>query len=214
MQGPLEPQDPTRLRVSDADRHRVAEILREAAGEGRLDIEELEERLEAAYAAKTYADLVPITFDLPVHRDQPAVPPLATGAPPGALGPRHDTRLAIMGGQDRKGVGEVGPQYNAFALMAGITIDLRQARFASREVVINANAFWAGIDVIVNAGTRVSVEGLGIMGGFEEARAKVEPDIRADSPLVRVRGVAIMAGRRGVRRRLPCQRGRRSLRRR
>ena len=70
MPGDLEssPQwgDPSRLRVSDADRHRVGELLREAAGEGRLDIEELEERLEAAYAAKTYADLVPLTADLPV----------------------------------------------------------------------------------------------------------------------------------------------------
>ena len=67
--------DPTQLRVSDEDRHKVAEILREAAGEGRIDLDELDERLEAAYAAKTYADLVPITVDLPAHEtSEPPVP--------------------------------------------------------------------------------------------------------------------------------------------
>jgi hypothetical protein len=41
--------DEAELRVSDAERHQVAEVLRHAAGEGRLDIEELEQRLEAAF---------------------------------------------------------------------------------------------------------------------------------------------------------------------
>ena len=58
------------LRISDEDRHQVAEILREAAGEGRIDLDELDERLEATYAARTYADLVPITLDLPAHPAQ------------------------------------------------------------------------------------------------------------------------------------------------
>ena len=61
-----------RMRISDADRHRVAELLREAAGDGRLDLDELDERLEATWAAKTYADLVPITADLPGATTQPA----------------------------------------------------------------------------------------------------------------------------------------------
>ncbi len=73
MEGQLEPRpDPSMMRISDSDRHQVAEILRQAAGEGRIDIEELDERLEATYAARTYADLVPITLDLPAHADQPS----------------------------------------------------------------------------------------------------------------------------------------------
>ena len=87
----MEPVQPRDLRISDADRHRVAEHLREAAGEGRLDLEELDERLEATYAARTYADLVPLTEDLPGHRDltprTPVAPlrpaPLPPGPPPG-----------------------------------------------------------------------------------------------------------------------------------
>src|SRR5688572_32079706 len=70
MEGELEPRwqaDPARMRISDTERHQVAEILRQAAGEGRIDLTELDERLEATYAAKTYADLVPLTADLPVR---------------------------------------------------------------------------------------------------------------------------------------------------
>jgi hypothetical protein len=72
----MQPQDASQLRISDDDRHRVAEVLRHAAGEGRIDFEELDQRLEEAYAAKTYADLVPITADLPTHpATQPSTPP-------------------------------------------------------------------------------------------------------------------------------------------
>jgi Domain of unknown function (DUF1707) len=55
----------SRLRASDAERERVIERLREHAGEGRLDIEELEQRIEGAYAAKTRGDLAALLDDLP-----------------------------------------------------------------------------------------------------------------------------------------------------
>ena len=61
----MDPYDPSQMRISDDDRHQVAEVLREAAAEGRIDLDELDERLEAAYAAKVYEDLVPLTLDLP-----------------------------------------------------------------------------------------------------------------------------------------------------
>ena len=56
------------LRVSDADRERVAERLRLAAGEGRLSADELEERLERAFGAVTARELEPLTADLPAPR--------------------------------------------------------------------------------------------------------------------------------------------------
>jgi hypothetical protein len=66
------------LRVSDADRDRVADRLRAATGEGRLSADELEERLEAAFAARTAAELAPLTADLPAPpvcaRRRPARP--------------------------------------------------------------------------------------------------------------------------------------------
>lgn len=194
MEGPLEPRDPSRLRVSDADRHKVAEILRQAAGEGRLDLDELDERLESTYAAKTYADLVPITADLPL-RDAERLPgSVPQPASPNLPAARYDSTIAVMGGSNRKGLWEVGATHTAFAMWAGITLDLREARLTSRETVIYANAIWAGIDIVVNEYTQVIVDGIGIMGGFEQARDKVAPAIGPDSPVIRVKGVALMAG--------------------
>jgi hypothetical protein len=58
------PPDP-RMRAGDSDRDAVAEQLREAHTEGRLTLEELEDRLGKTYAARTFADLAPLTADLP-----------------------------------------------------------------------------------------------------------------------------------------------------
>ena len=56
------------LRASDADRERTAERLRLASGEGRLTAEELEERLERAFGARTDTELEPLVADLPTPR--------------------------------------------------------------------------------------------------------------------------------------------------
>jgi hypothetical protein len=56
------------LRASDADREAVAAKLHQAAVEGRLDAEELEERLHLALRARTYGDLRRLVADLPVAR--------------------------------------------------------------------------------------------------------------------------------------------------
>lgn len=53
------------MRASDADREAVAERLRVALGEGRLDLAEYDDRLRAAYAAITMGDLARLTADLP-----------------------------------------------------------------------------------------------------------------------------------------------------
>ncbi len=53
------------IRASDADRDRVAASLREHCGEGRITVDELHERLEAVYSAKTLGQLQEITSDLP-----------------------------------------------------------------------------------------------------------------------------------------------------
>jgi hypothetical protein len=57
-------------RASDAERETAAERLRVAAGDGRLDPEELEERLESAYSARTVGELEGLTRDLPAARGE------------------------------------------------------------------------------------------------------------------------------------------------
>jgi hypothetical protein len=53
------------MRAADADREAVAERLRQAVSEGRLDLDEYDQRLNRAYAAKTYGELDRVLADLP-----------------------------------------------------------------------------------------------------------------------------------------------------
>jgi hypothetical protein len=62
------------LRASDAERERVAEALRRHHVDGRLDTEELQERLERCYAARTTGELVPLLADLPAEREAGRAP--------------------------------------------------------------------------------------------------------------------------------------------
>ena len=55
------------LKASDADRERIVEQLRRHAAEGRLTMDEFEERMSAAYEARTYGALAELTRDLPVE---------------------------------------------------------------------------------------------------------------------------------------------------
>ncbi|WP_433226930.1 DUF1707 SHOCT-like domain-containing protein [Microtetraspora malaysiensis] len=59
------------MRASDAEREAVVERLREASVDGRLTLAELTERTEAAYLARTHAELAQITADLPGARPRP-----------------------------------------------------------------------------------------------------------------------------------------------
>jgi hypothetical protein len=187
--------DPGRLRISDDDRNAVAEVLRRAAGEGRIDLGELDERLEAAYRAKTYGELVPITADLPVAPlPQPVPHPVpATRVPsPGPAAAQHTASIAVMSENRRVGRWTVGGTYSALALMGSVVLDLREAAFATAEVVINANAVMGEVKVVVDPGTTVVVEGIGVMGEYSESRAKVAYDPAPGAPVVRVRGLALM----------------------
>jgi len=191
LEGTNVPGDPSRMRISDADRHRVAEVLREAAGEGRLDLDELDERLELTFAAKTYADLVPITADL--HAAHPGTPtsspvPRAGGIP--AAG--HASSTAIMGECKRRGVWHVPAHHAAFTLMGNITLDLRQAVLSARETVINASAIMGDVKIIIPAHMHAIVEGTPIMGDYGQGKDKVAADLGPDSPTIRVRGLALM----------------------
>lgn len=66
---PVDDGRPTRsrreLRASDADRERACEFVREHAGEGRLTVDELEDRIGRALQAKTLGDLDDLVVDLP-----------------------------------------------------------------------------------------------------------------------------------------------------
>ena len=201
----LEPAspDPRDMRCSDADREAVAEVLRGAMADGRLDYSELSDRLDQAYAARTYRDLEPLVLDLPgspavnLPTPRPGASPQPSPAGAGALDriggeASSGSAVAIMGGATRKGAWVVPPSFTAVAIMGGVELDLRQARFEVPSVTINAVAFWGGIEIRAPADVRVVVDGVGIMGGFEGPRDDAA-DGRPDRGVtVRVTGVALM----------------------
>ena len=184
--------DPSQLRIGDADRQRVADVLRDAAGEGRIDLDELEERLELTWQAKTYGDLVPITLDL-AHA-APVATPTSTPAPHPAGVPAvgHASSIAIMGDCKRRGAWHVPAHHSAFSLMGSVTLDLRQATLTSHETHINASAIMGDVKIIVPAHVHVVVDGAPIMGDYGQAKDEVPAEVGPGSPTIRVRGVALM----------------------
>ncbi|MFP8883723.1 DUF1707 SHOCT-like domain-containing protein [Streptomyces mangrovi] len=176
---------PADVRASDADRDRVAEILREALAQGRLDADEHAERIESVYRARTVGELRPLVRDLPAGRE--AAPPSSRPA----SGGDGDSVIAVFGGASRKGRRRVGARTNAFALFGGIEIDLTEALFERRELVVNATAVFGGIEIKVPENVTLRGSGSGIMGGYDvEARESEDPD----APVVVVRGVAVFGG--------------------
>jgi hypothetical protein len=175
------------MRISDADRDNAASILREAAGDGRLDLDELDERLSAVYAAKTYGDLEPITRDLPISTSPAAARSERDFG--GVPTSRHG--IAIMGGFQRKGSWTVPETFTAVAFWGGGEIDLREARFSAPQVTIHAYAVMGGIEILVPEDAEVHVNGIGIMGGFDQ---RAEGAGVPGAPRITVNGVAFWGG--------------------
>jgi len=186
------------MRASNADRERFSKILHDAMAEGRLTVNELEERLDQVYAAKTYGELEPLVRDLPGHQVVPRLQtrpqPMAAPVPPTArVGGRgtSSSAIAVMSGSERKGAWVVPPTFNAVAVMGGVEIDLTHATFEAGETVIQAFALMGGIEITVPEDVTVYVNGSGFMGGFANSVRTQGPP---GSPIVRITGFAMMGG--------------------
>ncbi|MFD6416908.1 DUF1707 domain-containing protein [Streptomyces sp. NPDC060194] len=185
------------LRASDADRERVADRLRDALAEGRLDMEEFGHRLDAAYGARTYGELEPLTADLPSH----SLAKPATGSGPAPVRwsdriggpPTSRWALAFWGGFSRRGRWTAPRAFTSVAVMGGGEIDLREARFESDVVEIRCVAVMGGIVVTVPPDLHVEVVGIGLMGGFDH-NSKHAEEPAPGSPRVRITGLALMGG--------------------
>lgn len=184
------------MRVSNDDRERVARVLHDSMAEGRLTVNELEERLDKVYAAKTFGDLEPLTRDLPIAQQKGALAlPRPAAAPVSRVGGRgtSSNAIAVMSGTTRKGLWTVPPTFTAFAMMGGVEIDLTDARFEEAETTIQAFAIMGGIEIWVPADITVQVNGTGFMGAFESyVQDQIQP--RPGAPIVRITGLAFWGG--------------------
>lgn len=188
---------PDQMRISDADREKVAQVLHTAMSEGRITINELEDRLTDVYSAKTVGDLKPVTADL--QHTTAAIEPATSrelGLPDSRIGGHPDSgaSIAILSGASRKGSWVVPPQHNSFAFWGGVDLDLRQARFAEKHSTITAVAIMGGINVIVPDDVNVEVTGVGFMGTFEFEDRAHTPPASPTAPTIKITGLAFWGG--------------------
>lgn len=202
------------LRCSDVDRDRVAEALRQAAGDGRLTLTELEERLEATFKARTYGELQPITRDLPqgpypLPGGNPAanwpqgrsaaggasIAPAAGGAqvplPPSDGPVRSAERItSVLSNEKRQGRWEVPARLDVTSILGEVVLDFTEAVVRTPEVEIQTAIVLGSLTLIVPEGIDVRLdEGTNILG---ERKMKLREPVTPGAPVYRVRGFVLL----------------------
>lgn len=167
------------LRAADTDRIRVAQLLADAASQGRLPMNEYEERLTKVYAAETYDDLDRLRSDLPGTSASRNCAPVRP-APSTVL-------LAFMSGFERRGRWNVPERLTALALFGGGVIDMRYADFTSHEVEIRSYSVFGGQTILLPPEVNVDVRGHGVMGAFDHVSEQGAPG----APHVTIRGFSL-----------------------
>ncbi|HWI75293.1 MAG TPA: DUF1707 domain-containing protein [Baekduia sp.] len=175
------------LRASDADREHAAEVLRGAAGEGRLTVEELNDRLDAAFAARTRGELEVLVADVLVEGVAPS-PSLPVRAGDGGT----KWLVSIMGGHDRRGHWRVGPKVININFWGGSDIDLNDAELSAPETTIRVISIMGGADVWVPEGLDVRVSEFALMGGNDVTLGRERP--APGGPVVHVKLFSLMGG--------------------
>lgn len=176
--------NPGQLRVSDADRDQVTELLHTAYAEGRIDLDEHAERTAAALAAKTFDDLSVLTADL-VPAPPPAPTRLSLVGDTGGL----DRVTAVLNESKRKGRLTVGRRLQIDVLMGSSVLDLTEATFTSREVEVSCTQFMGSITIRVRPGTTVRFEGADVLG---ESSVKGVGEPVSGEPTLVIRGTNIL----------------------
>lgn len=151
------------LRASHADRDQVVEKLRVAAGDGRLTPEELDERLEAALTAKTYADLAALTADLPAVRQPAGVVQQQ---------PRDLLRFDRRGGNVRQsGRWAVPARIEADVRGGNVRLDLTEAVVTYPTLEVEADVRGGSLVLVVKPGIAVDANDMAMVGGNVKFRS-------------------------------------------
>jgi hypothetical protein len=179
------------LRASDGDRERAALRLRSAAARGQLDVEELEERLTAAFASRTTRELAALTADLgESDEDELAAQPAGPAVRFGEGGDRWV--VSVMSGNDRTGHWRLAPRVRVINVMGGSDLDLTEAEFSSPVTEMTVVSVMGGSEIYVPEGLRVEASRFALMGGND---VKLGPHRQPDhAPVLRVRLISIMGG--------------------
>lgn len=151
------------LRASHADRDQVVELLRVAAGDGRLFAEELDDRLERALTARTYAELSALTADLPAMPGAAVVPP---GAGAVSATPKDLLRIHVSGSSVlRDGHWVVPRELDVKVRGGGVTLDFTEAVITQPLLRITAEVRGGGLRLITRPGIVVDAGDISVHGG-------------------------------------------------
>jgi hypothetical protein len=189
------PQAPP-LRASDAEREQTAEVLRNAATEGRLDVDELEERLQSAYTVRTRAELELLVADVSVGSITPALsgPTARSSGPPAVREGPGGSRwvISVMSANDRRGRWRIASSCTVINVMGGSELDLCDVELSNQVTRLNVFSVMGGSEIRVPDGVDVHVSKLGFMGGNDVRLGDSTPPVGA--PQLRIRLVSIMGG--------------------
>ena len=136
---------PSELRASDADRERVVAVLAEAAGDGRLTLEEHSERVQRAYGARTLGELAGLTRDL--------VPP---GAQPLQLDDSR-TVTAFFTTVRREGRWVMPDRLSVTVVGGQVVLDLREALLQGMYTIVHATLVGGSLNILAPEGVTVRV---------------------------------------------------------
>jgi hypothetical protein len=172
----VSPEEPARpvVRASDADREAVVTRLQTAVGEGRIDLDEFSQRVDAAYAAITLAELDGLLADLPGDRVEIVGEVVVDPGPVTSV--FGDIKLTATTGVPRK----------AATFFGDVRIDLRGLRTAEDTVHLQLGTFFGDVEVIVSEGVAAQLEGWTFFGSRKTDLAAV-PRLPG-TPRVVVRG--------------------------
>ncbi|MFD9437074.1 DUF1707 domain-containing protein [Streptomyces sp. NPDC060002] len=185
------PAPAAELRASDADRDRIADILREALAEGRLTAEEHAERVEGVLGAKTVGELEVFVRDLPAAHERRAAPSSAPSRPTAGAIPADpdDNVVAVFSSAVRRGRWRAGRRIHVYAVFGTVEIDLTEALFEYQQVVIKAISVFGNVEVRVPENVSLRGTGGAVLGNFEvDSLDSPQPD----APVVYVDGWAVL----------------------
>ena len=176
------------LRASDADRERTADLLRHAAGEGRLTMDELDERLDRVYETRTQRELDRLTADVVVAGDVQRV----QSRMPVRSGEGSEWVVSVMSGHDRKGRWRVGKHLKVVDVMGGSNIDLNDAELSDPDTTITVFSLMGGSDIRVPENVNVVISDFAFMGGNDAKVGETLPD--PGGPTIHIKLISIMGG--------------------
>ena len=166
-------QPPPGHRASDNDRERAAAVVQEAHSDGRLDFEELDERLTQIYSAKTQLELRTATADLV---------PVAHGGDSAEL-----TIRAKHSAQRREGPWQVPARVIAVAEHSSVRLDFTDAVVRWPEIHVDAQAKHSSVVMIVPEGWAINMDEVDVVHGAAKNKAGTP---RAGGIRLRVTGQA------------------------